>query len=45
VPGVTLRVIGRQPFGGPISVGTDGGEQVLAHELAALLLCAAAGSR
>lgn len=45
VPGVTVRVTARQPFGGPISVGTDRGEQVLAHELAALLLCAAAGSR
>jgi DtxR family Mn-dependent transcriptional regulator len=45
VPGATLRVTSRQPFGGPVGVSTARGEQVLGHELAALLLCAATGPR
>jgi DtxR family Mn-dependent transcriptional regulator len=45
VPGATVRVTGRQPFGGPVAVRTDTGEQVLGHELAALLLCGSKASR
>lgn len=45
VPGATVKVTGRQPFGGPVAVHTDSGDQVLGHELAALLLCAATGAR
>jgi len=45
VPGASIRVTARQPFGGPVAVRTDRGDQVLGHDLAALLLCAGAGPR
>ena len=38
-PGVAVEVIERQPFRGPITVRTDGRQQVLGHEVAEQLLC------
>ena len=34
VPGVTLRVAGRQPFGGPLTVGSPATEHHLGGQLA-----------
>jgi len=39
-PGTRMTVVDRQPFNGPITVRTDGGEtRVVGRELALLLLC------
>lgn len=38
-PGVSVEVLERQPFHGPIRVRADGREQVLGHEVAERLLC------
>ena len=38
-PGVAVEVVERQPFRGPITVRTDGRQQVLGHEVAEQLLC------
>lgn len=38
-PGVSVEVLERQPFRGPITVRADGREQVLGHEVAEQLLC------
>ena len=38
-PGAHVHVAAREPFGGPITLGTDGGEQMVAGELGSLLLC------
>lgn len=40
VPGAAVVVTGRQPFGGPVTLRTLHGEQLLGAELAGLLLCA-----
>ena len=45
VPGASVVVTGRQPFGGPISIRTAAGEQLLGAELAGLLLCTRAEAR
>ncbi|HET7791033.1 MAG TPA: metal-dependent transcriptional regulator [Gemmatimonadales bacterium] len=39
VPGTRLHVVSRQPFNGPVTVRTPGGERVVGLELAALLWC------
>jgi DtxR family transcriptional regulator, Mn-dependent transcriptional regulator len=45
VPGASVVVTGRQPFGGPIVLRTEAGEQLLGAELAGLLLCTRAEAR
>ena len=45
VPGAAVVVTGRQPFGGPVTVRTSAGEQLLGAELAGLLLCARVEAR
>ena len=39
-PGTRVKVIGHQPFQGPITLEMGGREHVIGHELATLLLCA-----
>lgn len=39
-PGVSVTVLARQPFDGPITIRSDGREQVIAHALGLDLLCA-----
>lgn len=43
VPGASVRVVSRQPFGGPLMVQIDGLDHLLGSELAGLLLCARGG--
>jgi DtxR family Mn-dependent transcriptional regulator len=38
-PGVTVQVVERRPFRGPITLRSEGREQVLGHEVAEQLLC------
>lgn len=45
VPGATVTVRARQPFGGPITLRGAAGEQVISRELGLALLCDAAPSR
>lgn len=45
VPGATVVVTGRQPFGGPVALRTSAGEQLLGEELAGLLFCARVEAR
>lgn len=40
VPGARLRVVGREPFNGPVTVEVSGARRVVGHELAGILLCA-----
>jgi DtxR family Mn-dependent transcriptional regulator len=40
-PGVQVTVLDRQPFQGPITVAVDGQTQVVGHELAQVVRCAA----
>ena len=40
VPGASVRVVSRQPFGGPLRVQIGGLDHLLGSELAGLLLCA-----
>ncbi len=40
VPGTRVRVMAREPFSGPIRLRVGRREQVVAHELAGMLLCA-----
>jgi len=40
-PGVTVTVIERQPFDGPLTVHTDVGDHILGAELASIIHCAA----
>lgn len=40
VPGAAVQVTARQPFGGPTTVRTVEGDQLLGAELAGILLCA-----
>ncbi len=42
-PGARVRVAAREPFGGPITLAVNGGEQLLGGELSGLLLCQAIG--
>lgn len=42
VPGAAVLVTSRHPFGGPVTLRTANGEQLLGAELAGLLLCARA---
>ena len=43
MPGTRLRVVAREPFAGPIRLRIGRREQVVAHELAGMLLCSAVG--
>jgi DtxR family Mn-dependent transcriptional regulator len=45
VPGATVTVRARQPFGGPITLRAGGGDQVIGREIALALLCEAAPRR
>lgn len=45
VPGATVTVTAREPFGGPVALRTAVGSQVVGQELAALLLCTPAEAR
>jgi DtxR family Mn-dependent transcriptional regulator len=36
-PGARLRVLGREPFGGPVTIDVDGGEHALGGELIAAM--------
>ena len=38
-PGTIVTVLDRQPFDGPLTIRVPGGERVLGHEMAALVLC------
>ena len=38
-PGTAVRVTGRQPFEGPLTIERDGQAQIIGHELARQLLC------
>jgi DtxR family Mn-dependent transcriptional regulator len=38
-PGTRVRVVSRQPFGGPMTIETAAGRQMLGQELGRLLLC------
>ena len=42
VPGVTLKVVDRQPFGGPLTVRHSGGDHALGNQLAAAMRVASA---
>jgi DtxR family Mn-dependent transcriptional regulator len=39
VPGAEVTLVTRAPFDGPVTVRVGGGERVIAHDLAAMLLC------
>jgi DtxR family Mn-dependent transcriptional regulator len=43
VPGARVRLIDRQPFGGPVTVRVGGAERVLGRDMAVLLLCEPGG--
>ncbi|MEK7379569.1 MAG: metal-dependent transcriptional regulator [Gemmatimonadota bacterium] len=38
-PGAPVTVVRREPFNGPLTVRHDGGEQVVAHAMAGLIMC------
>lgn len=38
-PGTTVTLVARQPFEGPVTIHVSGADQVVAHDLALLLLC------
>ncbi len=38
-PGTIIKVTGRQPFNGPLTIDREGHSQIIGHELARLLLC------
>jgi len=40
VPGVTITLVDRQPFGGPVTVDADGVRHVIGSELAQVVRCA-----
>ena len=44
-PGVVVTLQDRQPFGGPVTVVSDGERHVLGQELAHVVLCGAEGAR
>lgn len=39
VPGAEITLVAREPFDGPVTVRVGGAERVIAHDLAAMLLC------
>jgi len=39
LPGAQVTLVAREPFDGPVTLGVDGAERVIAHDLASLLLC------
>lgn len=39
VPGAEVMLVSREPFDGPVTVRVGGGDRVIAHDLAAMLLC------
>ncbi len=39
VPGAEVTLVSREPFDGPVTVRVGGGDRVIAHDLAAMLLC------
>lgn len=39
VPGASVAVTARQPFGGPVALRTEAGDQLVGAELASLILC------
>lgn len=45
VPGVTVTLADRQPFGGPVTVEADGVRHLIGPELAQVVLCAAETAR